>query len=249
MLLGLVAAATACRRAEVGEPASSPAATQASQAAPGGAFEERMEERRRLTAELRSQGIRDPRVLAALERVPRHAFVPAALAGVAYANRPLPIGSEQTISQPYVVAAMTEALELEPDSKVLEIGTGSGYQAAVLAELTPRVFTIEILPELAQGAEITLACLGYGDVRVRLGDGWLGWPSEAPFDRILLTAAPEELPPALLEQLAPGGRLVAPIGPQGAVQDLRLVTKDHEGRLTTRSLGPVRFVPMTGGGR
>jgi protein-L-isoaspartate(D-aspartate) O-methyltransferase len=211
--------------------------------------EQRVAERHRLVTELENQGIRDNRVLRAMALVPRHAFLPAAVAGAAYADQALPIGSDQTISQPYVVAAMTEALALQPGERVLEIGTGSGYQAAILAELTPHVFTIEIVPELAERAAGALARLGYERVRLRIGDGREGWPEEAPFDAILLTAAPDELPRTLLEQLAPGGRLVAPVGPAGEVQELVLVERGADGELTTRALGQVRFVPMTGAAR
>lgn len=215
----------------------------------GAAWSKRVDERRQLVRELAAQGIRDVRVLAALERVPRHAFVPDAFAGAAYLNQPLPIGAEQTISQPWIVAAMSEALALEGDERVLEVGTGSGYQAAVLAELAREVHSIEIIPELAERAAHVLRELGYDDLHLHVGDGYAGWPAAAPFDAILVTAAPPEMPQALLDQLAPGGRLVAPIGPSGEVQELRLVTKALDGTLSSRALGDVRFVPMTGGER
>ena len=201
--------------------------------------------------------VRDTSVLAALRAVPRHRFVPAPLRGLAYADRPLPIGEGQTISQPYIVARMTELLEVEPGEKVLEVGTGSGYQAAVLAEITDSVYSVEIVGELARSARRRLERLGYGRVRVRHGDGYRGWPEHAPFDAVIVTAAPEEIPPPLVEQLAPGGRMVLPRGPEGGPQVLTLVTKDAGGRVRTQALSGVRFVPMTrdtgetagGGGR
>ena len=193
--------------------------------------------------QLRARGIADPAVLAALGAVPRHRFVPARLAESAYDDRPLPIGYDQTISQPYVVAYMTEAAALSGDAKVLEIGTGSGYQAAVLAEIAQRVHTIEIVPELAERSRALLADLGYDNVEVRTGDGYRGWPSEAPFDAIVVTAAPDHVPPALVEQLAAGARLVIPVG--RFTQEILVVTKTAGGATTEATL-PVRFVPMTG---
>jgi protein-L-isoaspartate(D-aspartate) O-methyltransferase len=201
--------------------------------------------RARLVESLRRQGIRDVRVLEAIGRVPRHLFVPEAQRAHAYENRPLPIGYEQTISQPYVVAVMTELVEVRPPCKVLEIGTGSGYQAAVLAELGCDVFSIEILEPLASQARERLAALGYARVRVRAGDGYLGWPEEAPFDAIVITAAPPDLPEPLLPQLRVGGRLVAPIGETSGAQELVVVTRT-ESDFERRSVLPVRFVPMTG---
>ena len=189
------------------------------------------------------RGVRDPRVLHALRSVPRERFVPAAQRPWAYADRPLPIGYAQTISQPYVVAAMTEALDPQPGDKVLEIGTGSGYQAALLSLLVNEVHSIEIVPELADEARRRLAEEGYANVRVVTGDGFLGLPDHAPFDGIIVTAAPPEVPPALVEQLAPGGRLVIPVG--SSVQELRVLERGPEGIRET-SLFPVRFVPMTG---
>ncbi len=209
---------------------------------------ERARERRQMVAEqIAARGVRDPRVLAAMQKVPRHRFVRPAERKWAYEDHPLPIGHGQTISQPYIVALMTQALRLSPGEKVLEIGTGSGYQAAILAELGCRVYTIEIVPELGRRAARTLKELGYGRVRVRIGDGYQGWPEAAPFDAIILTAAPPRTPPALLEQLAPGGRMVLPQGPSGGVQELLLLRKDRQGRLSRRSLGLVRFVPMVHG--
>lgn len=201
--------------------------------------------RRRLTMvqeQIEARGIRDPRVLAVLRKVPRHEFVPLSHRHLAYEDHPLPIGEGQTISQPYIVALMTELLELTPESKVLEIGTGSGYQAAVLAELTPHVFTIEILPSLAQRARTTLARLGYPHVRVRTGDGYQGWPEGIPFDAILVTAAPPEIPPPLIAQLKVGGRLVIPIGSEGD-QELLRIRKTPQGLQRDR-IAPVRFVPL-----
>lgn len=193
--------------------------------------------------QLRSRGIRDERVLAAMGEVPRHLFVPPADQASAYADTPLPIGHGQTISQPYIVGFMTEALQLEPSHKVLEIGTGSGYQAAILGKLAGQVYTIEVLPELAERARGALAAQGFANVHVRAGDGNQGWPEHAPFDRIMVTAAPEDVPQALVDQLAPGGRMVVPVGPQFGDQELRILTRTATGVLTERSL-PVRFVPM-----
>lgn len=188
--------------------------------------------------------VEDDRVLDAMRAVPRHEFVPEPLRDRAYDNRPLPIGHDQTISQPYIVARMTELLELEPGEKVLEIGTGSGYQAAVLAEITDSVFSIEIVGELARTARERLRRLGYDDVRVRHGDGWAGWPEHAPFDAVAVTAAPEEIPPPLIEQLAPGGRMVIPVGSQLLGQTLTLVSKDEDGSVTREEISGVRFVPF-----
>ena len=196
--------------------------------------------------QIAARGVRDEHVLRAMKTVPRHSFVPAALRPYAYDDRPLPIGYDQTISQPYIVASMTEELKLEKGMKVLEIGTGSGYQAAVLAQITPWVFTIEIKEGLAVRAKGTLKRLGYKTVQVRHGDGYYGWKEEAPFDAIIVTAAAPHVPPPLVEQLKPGGRLILPVGPAFGTQDLRLVTKDEKGRVRSRSLYAVRFVPLTG---
>jgi protein-L-isoaspartate(D-aspartate) O-methyltransferase len=189
--------------------------------------------------------VADPRVVAAMEAVPRRRFVPDEVVDRAGDDRALPIGHGQTISQPYVVGVMTSALRIEPGDRVLEIGTGSGYQAAVLAELGARVFTIEIIPELAERARAVLADLGYDDVEVRVGDGHGGWAEQAPFDGIVVTAAPDDLPETLVDQLAPGGRLVVPIGPEGGVQTLWLLTRGEDGDLVRHDLGAVRFVPLT----
>jgi protein-L-isoaspartate(D-aspartate) O-methyltransferase len=186
-----------------------------------------------------------PRVLAALRDVPRHEFVPGASQDAAYANVPLPIGSGQTISQPYIVALMTELAEVAPGDRVLEVGTGCGYQAAVLAELASRVYTIETVPGLAAAARDRLARLGYANVEVREGDGWGGWPEQAPFDAILVTAAAREVPPPLVAQLAPGGRLVLPVGDTAFSQQLLVVEKDADGNVKERGVLPVAFVPLT----
>jgi protein-L-isoaspartate(D-aspartate) O-methyltransferase len=199
-----------------------------------------------VTKQIEARGVRDPLVLAALRVVPRERFVPLEVEPLAYDDGPQPIGHFQTISQPYIVARMTEALGLQPGEKVLEIGTGSGYQAAVLAEITPHVFTIEIVEPLAQWASAALHRAGYDGVACRLGDGYQGWPSEAPFDAIIVTAAPDHVPAALVEQLAPGGRLCLPVGAVNAVQELVLLEKDAAGEVTRRVLDMVRFVPMTG---
>jgi protein-L-isoaspartate(D-aspartate) O-methyltransferase len=188
----------------------------------------------------------DPRVRAAMMQVPRERFVPTESAAAAYDNRPLPIGYRQTISQPLIVAAMTQLLHIEPGDHVLEVGTGSGYQTAVLAELGAQVSTIEIVEPLAAGAREILAELGYDNVAFRCGDGAAGWPERAPFDAIIVTAAAREIPPALIDQLKPGGRLVIPVGPEVSGQDLLLVEKDAAGRVRERPLFSVAFVPLTG---
>lgn len=202
-----------------------------------------------LVRRLIGQGVRDPRVLAAFARVPRRAFVPADLQDAAEEDRPLDIGYAQTISQPFIVAAMTEALHLEGEERVLELGTGSGYQTALLCELLPSrlVRSIEIVPELSERARGVLRALGYENVELRVGDGAQGWPEAAPFDAILVAAAPAAVPPALLDQLAPGGRLIIPVGRSADVQELQLWTRMHDGALQSRSLMQVRFVPLTGG--
>lgn len=190
-----------------------------------------------------------PRVMAALGKVERHRFVPAALAPRAYLNRPLPIGEEQTISQPFIVGLMSDLLELSGGERVLEIGTGSGYQAAVLAELGAQVFSVEIVPALAKAARRNLDDAGYRNVAVHIGDGWAGWPAHAPFDAVIVTAAPESIPQALLDQLRPGGRLVIPVGRSGWTQELVLVVKQQDGSVVRRRILPVAFVPFTGEGQ
>ncbi|MBN1542962.1 protein-L-isoaspartate(D-aspartate) O-methyltransferase [candidate division KSB1 bacterium] len=194
--------------------------------------------------QIKSRGISDERVLEAMSRVPRHAFVPRSQARFAYEDYPLPIGYGQTISQPYIVAFMTEQLQLSGKERVLEIGTGSAYQAAVLAELADSVFTIEIVEPLCREGIERLDSLGYSHVKAACGDGYNGWPEKAPFDAIMITAAPPHIPQPLLEQLAVGGRLISPIGE--AFQDLILVHKTSESQFHQRKLLPVRFVPMTG---
>ncbi|HET7692513.1 MAG TPA: protein-L-isoaspartate(D-aspartate) O-methyltransferase [Gemmatimonadota bacterium] len=194
-----------------------------------------------------ARGVHDPAVLAAMRSVPRHEFVPAEYLDLAYSDRPLPIGLDQTISQPYIVAYMTEALEPHPQDRILEVGTGSGYQAAVLAEIAQRVYTLEISPVLARRAARTLRQLGYRSVVVIAADGRRGLPRAAPFDGILLAAAPARLPEPLIEQLAEGGRIVGPVG-QGIDQVLRRWRKQG-GRVVAEDLIPVRFVPMTGDSR
>jgi protein-L-isoaspartate(D-aspartate) O-methyltransferase len=193
------------------------------------------------------RGISAPAVLAAMRTVPRHLFVLDEYLDEAYADHPLPIGYGQTISQPYIVAWMTELLELQPDDRVLEIGTGSGYQAAVLAVIVDKVYTIEIVPELAASAEERLARLGYANVVVKQGDGYYGWEEFAPFDAIIVTAAPDHLPQPLVGQLKDGGFIVIPIGPQGGFQSLWRFTRSGD-ELKTENLGGVRFVPLTGSG-
>ena len=189
----------------------------------------------------------DGRVLDAMRRVPRHEFVPPAERDQAYDDRPLPIGHGQTISQPYIVALMTDLLAVEPGDAVFELGTGSGYQAAVLAALGARVHTVEIVAPLAEAAAERLARLGYSGVAPRAGDGYDGWPERAPFDGIVVTAAATHVPPPLVQQLRPGGRMVIPVGPAFMVQQLLLVEKDADGTVRTRALLPVAFVPLTGG--
>jgi len=204
------------------------------------------EERKRMVAEqIVSRGVKDPLVLAAMRIVPRHEFVPADVKESAYRDAPLPIGREQTISQPYIVALMTEALKLEGGEKVLEIGTGSGYQAAVLAEIAGSVHTVECNEEIARDAVARLARLGYTDVVVHQGNGFEGWPAEAPYDAIVVTAAPEAVPTVLLNQLAPGGRLVVPVGKRS--QMLQQWVREGERGFESRNLIPVQFVPLLGG--
>jgi protein-L-isoaspartate(D-aspartate) O-methyltransferase len=193
---------------------------------------------------IRAYGLDDAAVLDAMRNVPRHAFVPAPHAASAYDNSPLPIGYGQTISQPYMVAEMTRLLDLDPSDRVLEIGTGSGYQAAVLTEFTRHVYTVEIIAPLADAARRRLHRLGYDVVRVRRGDGYYGWKKHAPFDGIIVTCAAGQIPPPLVQQLAPGGRMVIPVGPVYATQSLMLVTRDEQGRVHSRSLMAVRFVPL-----
>ena len=194
-----------------------------------------------------SDPIDDPAVIEALRAVPRHEFVPRDLRDAAYLNRPLPIGHGQTISQPYIVALMTQLLELEPGDRTLEVGTGSGYQAAVLAEIVDSVFTIEIVEPLATSARARLERLGYDAVRPKHGDGYFGWPEHGPFDGIVVTAAATHIPPPLVEQLAVGGRMVIPVGPPFRVQQLMLLEKLPDGSVAQRAIAPVAFVPFVRG--
>jgi protein-L-isoaspartate(D-aspartate) O-methyltransferase len=239
LLLGLAFwCFTACAREKLQSPANA-------QSQKLGITEAEFEARRlRMVQEqIRAREIRDDAVLSAMAKVPRHRFVPAALTDKAYNDHPLPIGQGQTISQPYIVAYMTQAAEVAAGEKVLEIGTGSGYQAAVLGELAKEVYTIEIIPELAEGARGVLAELGYNNVHVKAGNGYLGWPEQAPFDAIVVTAAPDEIPKALIEQLAVSGKLVIPVGDW--YQEMTIVTKTQASVVEKRTI-PVRFVPMTG---
>jgi protein-L-isoaspartate(D-aspartate) O-methyltransferase len=199
------------------------------------------ERRAMVASQIRARGVHDEAVLAAVARVPRHLFVPPDMERYAYGDEPLPIGEGQTISQPYIVAYMTAALALRGTEKVLEVGTGSGYQTAILAELSREVLTIEVVASLAQRAQEVLGRLGYRNIRYLIGDGGLGWPEEAPFDAVMVAAAAAEIPPALEEQLAPGGRLIIPVGVE--FQELLLVTRTRKG-LERERLLPVRFVPL-----
>ena len=213
-------------------------------------FRERVEEREKMVSRdiegYPYNPVSDIGVLNALRVVPRHLFVPESLSDLAYKNSPLPIGFNQTISQPYIVASMTELLDLQGDEKVLEIGTGSGYQAAVLAEICQQVFTIEIISELGMQAQKVLKELGYKNINIRIGDGYEGWPEEAPFDRIIVTCAPTNIPKPLIDQLRPGGMIVIPVGKAHEVQKLVVVVKTKNGKVYEREQYPVRFVPMTG---
>jgi len=221
-----------------------PAAAQQDREEEWGALRERM-----VQEQVAARGVRDSATLAAMRQVPRHEFVPAQVRRLAYEDSPLPIGSDQTISQPYIVALMTELVRPAKGDRVLEVGTGSGYQAAVLAAAGCRVWTIEIFETLANEARERLRRLGYPNVAVRHGDGYAGWREEAPFDAIVVTAGAEAVPPALIEQLARGGRLVMPVGDPYTDQRLVLLEKDAAGRVSTRYLVPVRFVPLLRGVR
>lgn len=196
-------------------------------------------------SQIKARGVKDPRVLSAMLKVERHLFVPQEYQSLAYNDQPLPIGEGQTISQPYIVALMTELLELKGEEKVLEVGTGSGYQAAILAELAKEVYTIEIIETLAHSAKKLLTELGYKNIYFKTGDGYLGWPEASPFDAIIVTCAPDHIPKPLLDQLKEGGRLVIPVGTYS--QELKKITK-HHGQFETKDIIPVIFVPMTGEG-
>ena len=203
-----------------------------------------------LYAETRAQtglAAMSPRVRAAMLKVERHRLVPASQLGLAYRNHPLPIGQGQTISQPYIVALSTDLLVPQPQHTVLEIGTGSGYQAAVLAEVVKKVFSIEIIQKLGKEAQERLQMLGYSNIEIRIGDGYQGWPEKAPFDGIVVTAAAPRVPQALIDQLKPGGRLVIPVGAAGDIQELVLITKNPDGSVERRNVLPVRFVPLVPG--
>ena len=220
-------AAAACR------PAEPPSAD------PENAARERM-----IRTQIVARGIRDPRLLAALHAVPRHLFVDPAHRTEAYADRPVPIGEGQTMAQPYVAALMTELLDIQPTDRILEVGTGSGYESAVLSRLAAEVYSIEILPGISRRAQDRLRSLGRTNVRFRIGDGYGGWPEAAPFDGILVAAAPRRMPPALLEQLAPNGRMVIPVG--DFFQELKVYARDAKGNVTENSVIPVRFGTMSG---
>jgi len=208
---------------------------------------DRAEEREAMVAhQIEARGVSDDATLAAMRTVPRHEFVPRENRSLAYRDSPLPIGHGQTISQPYIVGYMTEMLELEPGDRVLEVGTGSGYQAAVLAEVVDEVHTVEIIPALARSADATFDRLDLDGIQRRESDGYYGWEEAAPFDAIIVTAAASHVPPPLVEQLAPGGRMIIPVGSTAWTQNLVLITKDDEGDVRTRALIPVRFVPLTG---
>ena len=213
---------------------------------PGAPADGYAEARREMVArQLKLRGISHAKVLEAMGRVPRHEFVPLMLRSAAYADRPLPIGHDQTISQPYIVAFMTEALDPKPADRVLEIGTGSGYQAAILAGLVAQVYTIEIVAPLGERARKDLERLGYRNVHVRVGDGYEGWPAHAPFDAIIVTCSPEHVPQPLVDQLRDGGRMIIPVGDPVIGQELVLLEK-RGGQVVRREVMPVRFVPMTG---
>jgi protein-L-isoaspartate(D-aspartate) O-methyltransferase len=199
---------------------------------------------RMVTNQLKARNINNERVLAAMGKVPRHEFVPPAVRGQAYRDHALPIGHQATISQPHVVALMTQLIDPRPGQRVLEVGTGSGYQAAVLAELVKEVYTVELVPELARSAAERLKALGYKNVQVRAGDGYKGWAEAAPFDAIVVTCGAKQVPEPLFEQLKPGGKMVIPVGPAPDRQTLQLITKTADGERKTREIAPVRFVPL-----
>ena len=205
---------------------------------------EQVRRSRMIREQIASRGIKNPAVLRVMGEIPRHLFVPANVREQAYEDRPVPIGHGQTISQPFIVGFMTELLDVQSQHRILEIGTGSGYQAAILSKLAKEVFTMEIVPELAQSAEALFRRLGYKNIFVRLGNGYLGWPEASPFDRIIVTAAPPEIPQVLIDQLKPGGRLLVPVGNSPANQEIIMVEKTKDGKVVKRAVLPVRFVPM-----
>jgi protein-L-isoaspartate(D-aspartate) O-methyltransferase len=199
--------------------------------------------------QIKNRGITDKKILDAMLTVPRHRFVPSEYLADSYEDRPLPIGEGQTISQPYIVALMCEKLSLKPSDRVLEVGTGSGYHAAVISRISKEVLTVEIIPPLGEKSSKILKTLGYDNVRTRIGDGYYGWEEHAPFDAIVVTAAATHIPPPLIKQLKPKGRMVIPVGGVFQIQNLMLVRKDTDGKVTTETVCPVRFVPLTGGPR
>jgi protein-L-isoaspartate(D-aspartate) O-methyltransferase len=236
--------AAAAQPASQNKPAQSPDPNAAAWVHPRSG--ERADERGQMVRVLkRRYEMTDPNVLRAMLDVPRHWFVPSSQQSAAYQDNPLPIGHGQTISQPFIVAYMTHLLELTPESNVLEIGTGSGYQAAVLSELTPHVYTIEIVEPLGRQAMETFKERGYHTIQAKIGDGYKGWPQHAPFDAVIVTCAPDHIPQPLVDQLKSGGKIVIPVGHTWGIQDLLLVTKDTDGSLERKSMMPVRFVPLT----
>lgn len=240
LLLGVLLA-VGCQPDQSTTPVPSPAPTEATEAESPTYAEQREQ---LVERSIVARGVSDPAVIQAMQEVPRHAFVPSDYLGEAYRDYPLPIGYGQTISQPYIVALMTESLPLDGDDVVLEIGTGSGYQAAVLAEIVDQVYTIEIIGALAERAAETLEELGYENVEVRHADGYFGWEEHAPFDAIIVTAAPDHIPPPLVAQLADGAKMVIPVGPVGSYQELWLIERQGD-QIVTESLGGVAFVPLT----
>ena len=248
-LLAFMAIASACGGEAAGpvNGASSPVGDLTTLAATPLAVDESQRERERMVGQqIEKRDIDDPRVLDAMRSVPRHRFVPERYRGRAYEDSPLPIGEGQTISQPYIVALMTQLLDVDPGDKILEVGTGSGYQAAILAEMGAEVYSIEIIPVLAARTRPLLDELGYGEIETRTADGYFGWEEHAPFDGIMVTAAPDHIPPPLLEQLKLSGKMVVPVGPQGAVQTLWLIERSGD-RWVSRNQGSVLFVPLVQG--
>jgi protein-L-isoaspartate(D-aspartate) O-methyltransferase len=205
---------------------------------------DRAERDKMVRTQIAARGVKDPRVLRAMAKVPRHLFVDPAFRADAYADRPVPIGEGQTMTQPYIAARMTELLDIQPEDRILEIGTGSGYESAVLSSLARHVYSIEILPDISRRAQERLRALGCANVSFRVGDGYRGWPDAAPFDGIIVTAAPRQIPPALLDELAPNGRMVIPVG--DFFQELKVFARDAKGEVSETSVLPVRFVPMSG---